>query len=446
MSVSRTPARQLGFSRAQIHRNAVKVVSSLQQAGYDGYLVGGCVRDLILGQRPKDFDITTNATPEQICRLFSRARIIGRRFKLVHVRFGREVYEVATYRADPGSAKKTGIKKWLPWGGAKTRLGRIADDNVFGCIEEDAVRRDFTVNALYYDPHTEEVLDFVDGLGDAQRRQLKVIGVPRRRFAEDPVRMLRVLRFQEKLQLQLEPGLIEAIDACAELIDEVPAARLFDEVLKLFHHAHAAASWRWLQQRGLSGRLFPQLSAFVEADHDPLHTQRLVLLGLENTDRRVQQGKPVIASFLFCVLLWSPFQQTLATLRDKKQPVGQAVWQAADIVFARQSTRVAVPRRVSVPAIEIWQMQSLLERRAPRSIQRTLENRRFRAAYDFLLLRAEVGQVPAETAAWWTRLQQLDASERDRLINDLKQPQSATRQRRRNAPGYRAAKAVGLST
>ena len=427
-------ASELAFDRGWISSAALQVVEGLQAAGFDGYLVGGCVRDLLLHRQPKDFDITTDASPEQIKALFRRARIIGRRFKLVHVRFGREVIEVATYRAKPGgaSARKSGAGRVKPL----SQLGRVVDDNVFGSIEQDAARRDFTLNALYYDPNRERVVDFLGGVKDARKNTLRMVGDPRERFTEDPVRMLRAVRFRAKLGLTLAKGLPPAIADCLDLLEDVPAARLFDETLKMFHHGHALTAWRELRHHHLAEKLFPQtLDAIAGPDGKAAHD--LALLALENTDQRVREGKPVIAAFLFAVLLWFPFKRELRLAKERKSlPRQEAVWSAGEAVFARQTRRVAVPRRVSAAVVEIWEMQFQLEQRRPKAMARLLADKRFRAAYDFLLLRAHIGEVDDELAKWWTDIQEDTAAQPD---DPAAAPDGASRpprrRRRRRAPG-----------
>ena len=431
------PSAEFGFDRSCISEAALEVIDGLQDAGFDGYLVGGCVRDLLLGSEPKDFDVTTDANPEQVRKLFRRARIIGRRFRLVHVRHGREVIEVATYRADPNQNSK---RNWLGWAkSSKPNNGRILDDNVYGSIEDDAIRRDFTANALYYDPNSEQVLDFVGGVEDIRQHQLRMIGKPANRFAEDPVRMLRVLRFQAKLGLQPDSSITNAIMKQRGLIRDVPAARLFDEVLKMFHHAHGVKSWHLLQDFGFNEFLFRQTAdALVNAEDDRWH--RFIELALENTDRRISQGKPVIPAFLYAVLLWMPFNHHYHEVRRPKMSHNEQVWQAGEIVFAEQSRAIAVPRRVSTPAIEIWLMQGILERRRPKTIHSLLENRRFRAAYDFLLLRSRVGEVDSVLVEWWTDIQDQDHAGKQQMIDALQPrrhgPQGARkkRSRRRRSP------------
>ncbi|MBX2870278.1 MAG: polynucleotide adenylyltransferase PcnB [Acidiferrobacterales bacterium] len=423
-------AADFGFGRDDISSAALDVVDGLQSAGFDGYLVGGCVRDLLLGRSPKDFDVTTDASPEEVKQLFRRSRIIGRRFRIVHVRYGREIIEVATYRANPNNGKK---KNWLSWAKkpSKTGNGRILDDNVYGTIDDDATRRDLTANALYYDPNQDQVLDFVGGVQDIQNKQLRIIGKPNERFAEDPVRMLRVLRFQAKLDLIPEKAVSDGIKKHRGLMRDVPAARMFDEVLKMFHHAHGVRSWALLVEYEIADYLFAQtISALKHSEDERWH--HFITLALENTDRRIKQDKPVIPAYLYAVLLWRSFLHRLDGIDRPKASQNERIWQAGDRVFAEQCRAVAVPKRVSGPAIEIWQMQWMLERRRPKTIQPLLDNRRFRAAYDFLLLRSKVEDAPVDLVDWWTRIQDVDADEKEAMISELRQqPQTQPRSRRR---------------
>ncbi len=408
-------AVELGFDKSCVSQNAIKVVRGLQSAGFDGYLVGGCVRDLLMGRKPKDFDVTTNANPEQIKKIFDRARIIGRRFKIVHVTFGRgrerEIIEVATYRAMPDSANKKGFR-----GRSKaSSTGRILDDNVYGTIEVDAIRRDFTINAMYYDPNKETVIDFVNGIEDAKTKTLRIIGDINLRFSEDPVRMIRVVRFQSKLGLQVGESILAAIEKNAALLQDVPAARLFEEVLKLFHHSAAAKTWLRLRETLLLYYLFPQTVKCINQEGGDKF-ESLILSALNNTDKRVGQNKPVIPAYLFAVMLWWPFKTEFKRLVSKGVRRNEAFWIASDLVFKQQSSSVTLPLRVKGPAHEIWEMQSLLENRIPRSIERLLENRRFRAAYDFLLLRQEIGEVSKDIVDWWTEIQDCDFHQRQSMI------------------------------
>ncbi len=430
--------KDLAFDRSWISDAALQVVSGLQEAGFDGYLVGGCVRDLLLHRRPKDFDITTDASPEQVKQLFRRSRIIGRRFKIVHVRFGREIIEVATYRAKPGGARKAragGVGGAAAGRRPVSESGRVVDDNVFGTIEQDATRRDFTINSLYYDPNRELVMDFLGGVKDARKNALRMIGDARERFTEDPVRMLRALRFRAKLGLVLDGGLEPAIADCLELLEDVPAARLFDEVLKMFHHGHAGKSWDELRDHNLVEKLFPMTAAVIaETDAGGKADEELIEIALKNTDQRVRQGKPVIAAFLFAVLLWRPFRREFDR-RSSGTPFNEAVWAAGDRVFARQCSRVAVPRRVSGAVVEIWEMQFWLEARRPRAVPRMLESRRFRAGYDFLTLRRRTGEVDEELVRWWTDIQECGPEQQQRLIESLPAHKTPARRRRKNSRG-----------
>ncbi|MGI9310650.1 MAG: polynucleotide adenylyltransferase PcnB, partial [bacterium] len=338
---------------------------------------------------------------------FQRARIIGRRFKLVHVRFGREVIEVATYRAKPNAKTHR-----APGGRSPVATsGRVVDDNVFGTIEQDAARRDFTINSLYYDPRSERVMDFLGGIKDTRKKTLRMVGDARERFTEDPVRMLRALRFRAKLGLELEASLVPAIADCRDAIAGVPAARLYDEVLKMFHHGHALASWRELRRHHLLGILFPLTTEAIDGD-DGDAVGRLIEMALRNTDQRVRADKPVIAPFLFAVLLWRPFLRELVRARKSSSRAGAPGFAAADAVFARQASRVAVPRRVSDAVMEIWTMQYELEERDGDAAPRLMAQRRFRAAYDFLLLRQGIGEVDEALTRWWTQAQE-DAPVRD---------------------------------
>lgn len=417
-------AVELGFDQSCVSQNAIKVVRELQSAGFDGYLVGGCVRDLLMGRKPKDFDVTTNVSPEQVKKIFARARIVGRRFKIVHITFGRgrerEIIEVATYRAMP-QASKSGTQKKEFRGRAKTTSsGRILDDNVYGTIDVDAIRRDFTINALYYDPHKETVIDFVNGIEDVRTKTLRVIGDVNIRFSEDPVRMMRVVRFQAKLGLQVGESILAAIEKNAILLRDVPAARLFEEVLKLFHHSAAAKTWLQLRETLLLYYLFPQtVKCINQAGGDKFES--LILHAFDNTDKRVEQNKPVIPAYLFAVMLWLPFKIELQKLISKKVRRNEAFWIASDLVFKQQSNSVTLPLRVKGPAHEIWEMQSLLENRIPRSIERLLEHRRFRAAYDFLLLREAIGEVSKDIVDWWSAIQECNVQQRQSMIEEIKQ-------------------------
>ncbi len=381
------------ISRANISEPALKVLYRLKKSGYQAHLVGGGVRDLLLGREPKDFDVATDATPEQVKACFGNARIIGRRFRLVHVRFGREIIEVATFRSMQFQQSEQSDK------------GMVLRDNEFGTIEEDALRRDFTVNALYYNIADFSVIDYSTGMADLEAGLLRLLGDPETRYREDPVRMLRAARFAAKLGFTIEAATEEPIARLAHLLAEVPAARLYEEVLKLFISGYAVSAFEKLRHYGLFSQLFPQTEeALSHEDHEfPL---TLVLKGLENTDRRLAQDKAVTPAFLFAVLLWEPLRRIAEELQGEGLPFYQALQEAASLVIVRQVQRVSIPRRFSTPMREIWTLQARFHNTKGKRPLRLLAHPRFRAAYDFLLLRAEAGEADPELAGWWTRYQE----------------------------------------
>lgn len=415
--------------RRHLDDNAMKVVYRLQDAGFEGYLVGGCIRDLLLGHTPKDFDIATSAHPEEAEELFRRGRLIGRRFKLLHVRFGREVIEVATFRAshDQESTDQDQART--------AATGMILRDNVYGTIEEDALRRDFTINALYYDVRNHSVLDFANGYPDLKQRQIRMIGDARDRYREDPVRMLRAARFAAKLGFEVEPGTAAPIRELASLLRNVSPARLFDEVLKLLQTGHGEASYRQLQRFGLFGYLFPQTDAALEHDEYPVET--LLLNALCNTDRRLAQGKSVTPAFLFAALLWYPLQLRIKQLEQGSDlPPIPLLHEAANQVLAEQVRSTAIPRRFSTPVREIWELQLRLPRRQGRKADQLMEHPRFRAAYDLLVLRENSGEPLQGLSQWWTEYQSANpVSRRDMTPPD--QDGDAPRRKRRRRPRKR---------
>ena len=412
-----------GLSPEKVSKGARQVVKSLGDAGYLADLVGGCVRDLLLDKRPKDFDVVTDASPEEVREVFPRARIVGRRFRIVHVRVGREVIEVSTYRA--GNENKGERED-----STKNKFGRILRDNVFGTRDQDVHRRDFTVNALYYDINTNRVVDYVRGLDDIEAGRLRIIGDPLTRINEDPVRMLRAVRFKAKLGLSLNSELEDLCRDHARLIRHVPPARLFDEVLKLFHSGHGVETFWLLREFGLFSELFPEAARSYEEKDLALNTG-IVLKGLQNTDLRISQSKPVIAAFLFACLFWRAVRVQCDRHEDKRRSHPQILQRAAFDVLGRETERVMIPRRVSTVVIEIWDMQSRLETRRHRMIEKLLEHRRFRAAYDFLLLRSESGEIDAQIAKWWTDIQECDEPSRQKMIEELGRCGAPRKRRRR---------------
>ncbi len=402
------PRPEHSISRANISRNALKVLYRLKDGGYQAFLVGGSVRDLLLGRHPKDFDIATNARPEEVRALFNNSRLIGRRFRLAHVRFGREVIEVATFRGGQDQQQASEHHQV-----AKT-TGRVLRDNVYGTLEEDVWRRDFTANALYYNIADFSIYDFTGGMDDVRGRRLRLIGAPEQRYREDPVRMLRAARFAAKLGFDIDPDTTAPIPGLANLIDGVPPARLFDEFGKLFQAGFALESFRYLSRLGLLEHLFPSTAAWLADDRG--ETRRgFVESALQNTDQRVAVGKPVTPMFLFGVFLWGPVSERAAALvaSDGLTEV-QALVAAASQLVAEQNQRITLPKRFSYPMREVLQIQPRFERRRGSRAQNLLSHRHFRAAYDLMLLRVALGEVDDDTAAWWTKVQTLTAAEQRR--------------------------------
>ena len=418
-----TTAEEAGINNKDISSNALEVVKGLQNAGYQAYLVGGCVRDLILSMKPKDFDVATNATPEQVKSTFKRnARIIGRRFKIVHVRFGYEVIEVATFRADASDRDSVGRNEMT-----EGDQGQLLRDNVFGTIEEDVVRRDFRANALYYDPVKGDILDFMGGIDDIKNSKLISIGEPRQRFTEDPVRMLRVIRFAAKLGFEMEPEALEMIEDEGKLLSHVSSARLFEEVLKLFHGGAAFDTYLLLRKYGLFKYLFP-FTDQVAIDGVEGMPER----ALRNTDKRIGEGKPVIPAFLFACMLWDPVKADAQVLMEDGTPEPQAWRIAMSDALRDQDQYVAVPKRLAEIILDIWNIHFRLIKRNPRMVKACLNNRRFRAAYDFLLLRTMVHEVDEEIGDWWGEIQTVDAAEREEMISEASKTYKQDRRPRRS--------------
>src|SRR5438067_2367904 len=413
--MERVPREKHGLSRDTLSPAASKVCTVLREAGFSAYVVGGAVRVLLLGIVPKDFDVATDARPEQIKSLFRRALIIGRRFRLVHVMMGADTIEVSTFRAaDPNTAEKD-------------EHGRVLRDNVFGTQAEDARRRDFSVNALYFDPATEEVVDFHGGLADLKKRVLRVIGDPATRFREDPVRMLRAVRLAAKLGLTLDPTMREPLRELAALMDRVPPARLFDEMLKLLLSGHASACLRQLREVGLHKGLLPLLDVILE---QPLG-ERFVTLALAQTDERVLAERPVSPAFLFAALLWHEVLAAWKAREARGERSIPALDSAMDEVLDTQCAKLAITRKLTATMREVWGMQPRLEMRSGQRPYRVLEAPRFRMAYDFLALRAASGEVPADLEAWWRAFQAAEAESRKAMLLPETGPRKRRRRRRR---------------
>ncbi len=415
-----------GIDPRLLSSNAIRVTQTLQEAGYKAFVVGGAVRDLLLGVKPKDFDIATNATPEQVKRLFRRAFIIGKRFQIVHVMFGQDLLEVTTFRGAGADNSP------------KDEHGRVLRDNNFGPQHEDAMRRDFTINAMYYDPETQEVLDYHGGIGDIRAKTLRIIGQPEARYREDPVRMLRVVRFAAKLKFSIEPTTRAPIPVMAPLIDNVPAARVFDEMLKLLMSGHALACLQQLRQEGLHHGLLPLLDVVLE---QPIG-MKFVTLALESTDKRINVGKGVSPGFLFASLLWHQVVEKWTAYKAAGESPIPALHLAADDVLDAQTEQLALQRKIASDMRDIWSMQPRFERRQGKAPYKLLEHPRFRAGYDFLLLRCESGEIDMDIGEWWTAFYEGDISERERLLTSAV---SAPGPKRKRAPrrGSRSKAAAG---
>ena len=447
-------ARKVSFGRRQeipvsvhgidpqlLDDRAIQVVSTLQDAGFEAYVVGGAVRDLLVGRRPKDFDVATNATPEQVKGLFRRAFIIGRRFRIVHVIFGRgrdhEVIEVSTFRAflDAADAEqvsgneRTSRQALAGVSHAVDASGRVLRDNVWGSQQEDAARRDFTINAMYYNPTTQMVIDYHQGLRDVKASVLRMIGDPASRYREDPVRLLRVVRFGAKLGFSIAPSTRKPMAEAAELLSNVPLSRLFDEMFKLLQTGHAQDSIKALQAYQLT-TIFPMLQAVLVMPQESMQ-RRFVDLALADTDRRVAEGKPVAPSFLLACLLWHEVLQRWSGFKAEGLAPFPALQQAIDQVFDTRIGDISGRGKLAADMREIWQMQPRFERRQGHTPYTLLEQPRFRASFDFLRLRADAGELDAELATWWEDFSLGTEEEREALLQAVKPMQTGARRRRR---------------
>ena len=427
------PASVHGIDPQLVDHRAVDVVRTLKDAGYEAYIVGGAVRDLLLGLRPKDFDVATNATPEQVKSLFRRAFIIGKRFRIVHVVYGRgrehEVIEVSTFRAflDNSQAEQvTGNERTSKLALAHMKHavdanGRVLRDNVWGPQDQDATRRDFTVNAMYYDPESQIVVDFHKGIQDAQKRVLRMIGDPATRYREDPVRIIRAVRFAAKLSplgFKLDAKTAKPLVECEHLLEEVPQSRLFDEMLKLLQTGHALASIEQLKKLGLSKGIYPLLDVVVERADEPF-----VRAVLADTDRRVGEGKPVAPSFMLACVLWQDVKSGWGRRLKKGYNVFPALSEAIDEVFDQRIGDVSGRGKLAADMREIWVMQPRFDKRTGSSPLGMVMQQRFRAGFDFLRLRADVGEVDEALAQWWQDFQMADDVLREDLIAQAREEQ-----------------------
>nr|WP_163501661.1 polynucleotide adenylyltransferase PcnB [Halomonas socia] len=429
------PRDQHPVSRRQFSEAALKVLYRLHNAGFEAYLVGGCIRDSLLGQTPKDFDVATDATPEQLRDLFRNSRIIGRRFRIVHVRFGREVIEVTTFRGRPNDDHGTHLSQ-------QSEDGLLLRDNVWGDVEEDALRRDFTVNALYYNIADFSIHDWANGIRDIESRTLRLIGDPETRYREDPVRMLRAIRFAAKLDFAIAETTEAPIRELAPLLLQIPPARLFDEVLKLMLAGQALATFRLLREYGLFAILFPEAD---ESIAELPWAEALIERALANTDARIQEGRPVTPAFLFAALLWPGVTQRMARLADDGMPPIPALQAASQQAVSRQLQHISIPKRFSLPMRDIWDLQQRLPKRRGKRAFQTREHPRFRAAYDFLLLREEAGELEPGLGAWWTAFQDADEHEQRRLLGKVDADPAGTPGPRKRKPRKRRRRASSPS-
>jgi len=433
------PKEVHGIDLSLVDERAVKVVQTLAEAGFEAFIVGGAVRDLLLGLRPKDFDVATNATPEEVKALFRRAFIIGRRFRIVHVVFGRgrdhEVIEVSTFRAmmDAAAAEQvSGNEKT-----SRTELqgkshvvdaeGRVLRDNVWGPQIEDAARRDFTVNAMYYDPRRELLVDYHGGIADARKKLLRMIGDPETRYREDPVRIVRVVRFAAKLGFEIEPKTRAPIRAMAALLENVPASRMFDEVIKLLQTGHSLASLEELRKQGLHRGVFPILDVVLDDAHRHDGQEKFIQMALADTDRRVTEGKPVAPSFMLACMLWHDVLDHWNKLKARGEPAFPALQQAIDAVFDARIGDISGRGKLGADMREIWMMQPRFERRVGNAPYTLVEQPRFRAGFDFLRLRADAGEVDAALADWWEDFSLGDDEERRALMDNAREQGQARR-------------------
>ena len=412
------PREQHTISRRNISPNALKVMNRLNQADFEGYLVGGGIRDLLLEGSPKDFDIATDATPEEVKALFRNSRIIGRRFKIVHVRFGREIIEVTTFRGQNQASNQQ----------VESDTGQLLRDNVYGDLESDALRRDFTANALYYSAKDLTLHDYTHGLDDIKQRQLRMIGDPATRYTEDPVRLLRAIRFAAKLGFEIEPETAAPIRQQGELLSHVAPARLFEEILKLFLGGYATATYKLLNEYGLLEPLFPASSAIIK--DKPLHAQLIELVML-NTDKRVRSGKRVTPAFIYAALLWPALEQLSTELKERGLAPLEAFHQAKDQVIAQQLQRIMIPKRFLIPMGQIWELQWRLPNRQGKRAYRLLEHPKFRAGYDFLLLREDAGEALDNLGQWWQQFQDADHDTQESMLKALGSNKPNKKRRRR---------------
>ncbi|CCO58890.1 Polynucleotide adenyl transferase (Poly(A) polymerase I) [Vibrio nigripulchritudo] len=411
------------ISRKQISDNALKVLYRLHNAGFDAFLVGGGVRDLLLGEQPKDFDIATNATPEQIKQLFRNCRLIGRRFRLAHIMFGRDIIEVATFRGHHQEPTKNVA--------AQSKEGMLLRDNVYGTVDEDAERRDFTINAMYYSIADYSIHDYAGGIDDLDDNLIRLIGDPETRYREDPVRMLRAIRFAAKLDMDIDEDTAAPIKELAHLLRDIPAARLFEESLKLLQSGNGLETYHLLREYDLFQQLFPDIAQEFTEDQSS-QTEKMIELVLESTDKRIQEGKRINPAFMFAALLWYPLNHMAERLMEKRNfAYYDAIMEASNMILDEQVRSIAIPRRHTATIREIWQLQLRLPRRSGKRATRLLELNKFRAGFDFLEMRGEIEQGDTrELAKWWQTYQNAGRNMRQAMVTELGGTASGQRRRR----------------
>ncbi|MCZ6831532.1 MAG: polynucleotide adenylyltransferase PcnB [Gammaproteobacteria bacterium] len=428
-AATRIPRDSHPISRTNISDSALKVMSRLRSQGYQGYLVGGAVRDLMLGNQPKDFDVATDATPEQVHELFRNSRIIGRRFKIVHVRFGREIIEVTTFRGHHDDVEPEEKPKETQRQARQAASGMLLRDNVYGSLEDDAIRRDFSVNSLYYCSSDFSVFDYAQGVRDLEQRQIRIIGDPEKRYREDPVRMLRAIRFAAKLDFDIEADTAEPIADLAYMLEAVPAARLFDEMLKLFMAGYALRTFTLLREYQLLDHLFPATASAL--DETP-YALALIEAAMRSTDERIAADKSVTPAFILAALLWPPTIQLMRQIEDTGAAPLAALQEAAQTIVSEQIHHIAIPRRFTMPMKEIWEFQLRLLKRRGKQVNSMVAHRRFRAAYDFLLLREASGEDLDGLGKFWTELQEkLPPAPPGGEADDSSEEEAPRRRRRR---------------
>lgn len=420
------------ISRKQISDNALKVLYRLNGAGFDAYLVGGGVRDLLLGQQPKDFDIATNATPEQIRQLFKNCRLIGRRFRLAHIMFGRDIIEVATFRGHHQEPSKNVSQQ--------SKEGMLLRDNVYGTIDEDAERRDFTVNAMYYNIGDYSIHDYAGGHEDLEDKLIRLLGDPETRYREDPVRMLRAIRFAVKLDFDIEEDTAAPIEEMAPLLQDIPAARLYEESLKMLQSGHGLETYHLMREYNLFQQLFPTIAEFFTEEYDS-PTEQMLDLVLDSTDQRIEEGKRINPAFMFAAMLWYPLQEKAKQLMDKRNlAYYDAIMEASNYILDDQVRTIAIPRRHTATIREIWQLQLRMPRRNGKRAFRLMELNKFRAGFDFLEMRGEIEQGEVkELAKWWETFQNAGRNMRQAMAADL-DASSDGQPRQRRRKNYRKKK------